>query len=125
VAESAEVLRSVPLGIFIENLGEFSKGRSTLASVPRDNLRGSLVAYTFEVLGIGAAIMNMWIAANSLGAQVAFMGDVCVAERAIAAKLGITRDLIGVLAVGYSHAPASEGRMYYDVSDETRVVWHV
>lgn len=125
VSESADVLRSVPLGIFIENLGEFSKGRSTLASVSQDNLRGSLTAYTFEILGIGAAIMNMWIAANSLGAQVVFMGDVCVAEKAIAAKLGFRHDLIGVLAVGYSCVPAAPQRVHYDVSDESRVVWHV
>ena len=124
VAESAGALRSAPLGIFIENLGAFSKGRTTLASVPAPNLRGSLVGYTFEVLGLGAAIMNMWLAANSLGAQAVFMGDVCVAEKAIAARLGIARDLVGVLVVGYSDAPASPHRVHYDVSDESRVAWH-
>ena len=124
VAESAAVLASVPAAIFIENLGAFSKGRSTLASVPNENLRGSLVAYTFEVLGIGAAVTNMWIAANALGVQAAFMGDICVAEKTIASKLGLKRDLVGVLTLGYSRAPVSPDRVHYDISDETRVVWH-
>lgn len=124
VSESADTLRGAPLGIFIENLGAFSKGRKILSAVPRENLRGSLVGYTFEVLGIGAAIMNMWLAANALGAQAAFMGDVCVAEKAIAEKLGIKCDLIGVLVVGYSTAKPSPQRVHYDVSDEMRVVWH-
>lgn len=124
VAESAAVLASVPVAIFIENLGAFSKGRATLASVPNENLRGSLVAYTFEVLGIGAALTNMWIAAISLGVQAVFMGDICVAEKRIAEKLGLQRDLVGVLALGYSRAPVSPDRVHYDISDQTRVVWH-
>lgn len=124
VAESAATLASVPLAIFIENLGAFSKGRATLASVPRDNLRGSLVAFTFEVLGIGTATMNMWLAANALGIKASFMGDICVAETEIARRLGIEQDLIGVLAMGYSDEPPSAHRVHYDVTDEARVVWH-
>jgi nitroreductase len=124
VAESADTLASVPIAIFIENLGAFSRGRETLASVPRDNLRGSLVAYTFEVLGIGTAIMNMWLTANSLGIQAAFMGDICVAEKEIAKRLGIKKDLVGVLALGYSDEPPNPARVHYDVTDASRVVWH-
>lgn len=124
VPESAAALRSAPLAIFVENLGAFSKGRATLASVPTPNLRGSLVAYTFEVLGIGTAIMNMWIAGNSLGLQGVFMGDVCVAEAAISRRLGIERDLVGVLILGYSDLAPSRDRVHYDISDGTRVSWH-
>lgn len=124
VSESAATLRDAQASIFIENLGAFSKGRQTLSSVSRENLRGSLVGYTFEVLGVGAAIMNMWLAANSLGVQAAFMGDVCVAERAIAERLGLQCDLIGVLALGFSTSQPSPKRVHYDVSDELRVVWH-
>ena len=124
VVESAAVLASVPTGIFIENLGEFSFGRSTLASVPRENLAGSLIGYTFEILGIGTAVMSMWLAANSLGVQAAFIGDICVAETAIKARLGITQDLVGVLALGYSELPAPETRVRYKIDDERRVVWH-
>ena len=124
VAESAATLAAVPLGIFIENLGAFSKGRATLAAIPQDNLRRSLVGYTFEVIGIGGALMNMWLAANALGVQGSFMGDICVAERVIGARLGLQKDLVGVLALGYSTAGPPPNRQQYDTSDETRVVWH-
>ena len=52
------------------------------------------------------------------------MGDICVAEKTIASKLGLKRDLVGVLTLGYSRAPVSPDRVHYDISDETRVVWH-
>lgn len=124
VAEFAATLGAVPAAIFIENLGAFSKGRATLARVPQDTLRGCLVGYTFEIVGIGAALMNMWLATHALGVQASFMGDVCVAEKEIASRLGIGCDLIGVLAIGYSSAGVSPKRVHYDVTDERRVVWH-
>ena len=124
VAESAAVLRSVPLGIFIENLGPFSKGREVLASRTEEMLRGCLVSYTMEILGIGAAMTNMLLAASSLGVQSLFTGDACVAETVIAARLGISCDLVGAIALGYSQSPIPPGRVHYGVSDETRVVWH-
>jgi hypothetical protein len=107
------------VNIFVENLGAFSKGRA----LPPSRRACGKSAYT-EVLGIGTAIMNMWIAANSLGLQGVYMGDVCVAEAEIARRLGFQRDLVGVLVLGYSSAPAAAGRVHYDVSDESRVAWH-
>ena len=124
VAESADVLRHVSAGIFVENRGAFSNGRRTLAAVDRDHLVGSLVGYTFEVLGIGAAIENMWLAANALGVQGVYMGDVVIAEREIAQRLGLEVDLVGVLALGYSEAPVPLNRVSYDVNDPEHVVWH-
>jgi nitroreductase len=124
VVESAGTLAAVPLAIFIENLGAFSNGRETLAAVSSEHLRDSLVGYTFEVLGIGTAIMNMWLAAISLGAQASFMGDVCVAEKAIAARLGLERDLVGALAIGYSTSMPYQERLRPDVPDGCRVVRH-
>lgn len=124
VSESAAALNSVPLAIFVENLGAFSKGRATLASVPQERLRGSLVAYTFESMGIGTAIMNMWMAAISHGVQGVFMGDVCVAEKDIARRLGIKCDLVGVLILGYSNAGPAPNRVQYDITDDSRVTWH-
>ena len=124
VSESAAALNSVPLAIFVENLGAFSKGRATLASVPQERLRGSLVAYTFESMGIGTAIMNMWMAAISHGVQGVFMGDVCVAEKDIAKRLGIKCDLVGVLILGFSKAGPAPNRVQYDITDDSRVTWH-
>jgi len=123
VRESADVLEQVPAAIFVENLGAFSGGRATLAAAPHDALVGSLVGYTLEIIGIGAAIQNMWVAAHSLGVGVAFMGDVLIAEPAIRSRLGLTGDLIGVLAMGYSDAAAALlARPRPD--DDARVVWH-
>lgn len=124
VSESAATLRAVPLGIFIENLGAFSHGMTTLASVPRDRLQDCLETYTLEVLGIGTAIMNMWLAASALGLKAAFLGDVCVARAVIAEKLGIQCDLIGVLAVGYSRSDPVRDRIETSLFDPARIAWH-
>jgi hypothetical protein len=61
---------------------------------------------------------------DSLGVQAVFMGDICIAESTVAAKLGLVCDLVGVLALGYSEAAAPAGRVHYDITDDTRVVWH-
>jgi nitroreductase len=123
VAESAQTLSVVPLAIFVENLGPFSGGRENLAGVPRENLRDCLVTYTLEVIGVGAAIMNMWLAAKSHGAQAAFMGDICVAEKVIVETLGIERDLVGVLAIGFSTSPPPPRRSHQDLTNDSLVVW--
>jgi nitroreductase len=123
VSESAEVLRGVATGIFVENRGAFSGGRQALADAARESLIGSLVGYTLEVAGIGAAIQNMWIAAHAQGVQAAFMGDVAIAEAAIRERLGIQGDLVGVLALGYSNVspPATHPP---EIDDPDKVVWH-
>lgn len=124
VLESAAILRQVPATIWVENLGAFSAGRKTLLSVPPEALAGSLEGYGFELLGIGAAVQNMWIAANALGVAASFMGDVVVAESVIAANLGIEGDLLGVLALGYSSSsprPPMDSRAF---ADSPRWVWH-
>jgi nitroreductase len=120
VAESAEVLRQVSLGIFVENRGEFSHGRSTLSSVPRANLAAALVGYTFEIIGVGAAVQNMWIAAESMGLRGVFMGDIVIAEQHIAKCLQLHGDLVGVLALGYSDGEPWIERMF----EPDRLVWH-
>lgn len=123
VVESAATLAAVPLAIFIENLGAFNNGRATLASVPQQHLQDSLVGYTFEVLGIGTALAAMWHAANAMGLQASCIGDVCVAERLIAQRLGIVGDLACVLALGYSTA-IPRSRPPIDPHDVERVVRH-
>ena len=119
VAESARVLGSVSMGIFIENSGKFSDGRRTVATA-RDEVReDALVGYGFELIGLGAAIENMWLAASALGLAGVFMGDVVIAEAAIRARLGLAGDLCGVLALGYAAHPDHPKRM-----EEDRVVRH-
>ena len=123
VVESAHVLAQVPAAIFVENLGLFSGGRATLGAATPEALTSSLVGYTFEIVGVAAAIQNMWVAAHALGVQAAFMGDIVIAEAAIAERLGIEGDLIGVLALGYTDT-SGHPRKVPDAMDPSRVVWH-
>jgi hypothetical protein len=99
VLESAATLQSVPCAIFVENLGMFSRSRRVVAAVAPDLLEDALIGYSLEMLGLGAAIENMWIAATSIGLSGSFIGDVLVAEEAVKRRLGISRDLVGVLAL--------------------------
>ena len=124
VRESAQVLREVAAAIFIENRGLFSNGRAGLISATRSALGGSLVGFGLEMIGIGAAIENMWLAAEALGVRVAFMGDVVIAEDDIRAALGLTGDLAGVLALGFSDVPLPPRRQRLDEQDAEHVVWH-
>ncbi|MFY9821800.1 MAG: nitroreductase family protein [Thermoanaerobaculia bacterium] len=101
VMESAAALRNAPVAVFIENTGEFSSGRETLLAATSEALAGSIVGYTLEVIGVGAAVENMWLAAVGHGVAGVFMGDILVAERAIRQRLEINCDLIGVLVLGY------------------------
>ena len=106
VVDSGEVLRQVPLAIFIENLGPFSRGLEGLVAADEKGLRSAIFGYGLEMVGIGAAIENMWLAANALGLGAALLGDVAIIEKDVAAALGMAGDLVGVLAVGESsHSP--------------------
>lgn len=101
VAESAATLGAARAVIFIENVGPFSGGRANLAAAPRELLEENLFTYSLEVIGVGAAVMNMWIAALSLGLKATFMGDICVADKKIKRALAMERDLAGALLLGY------------------------
>lgn len=105
VVDSGEVLRAVSLAVFVENLGPFSRGLDALVDTDERGLRSALFGYGLEMVGVGAAIENMWLAAHALGLSAALLGDVAIAELEIAAVLGLTGDLVGVLAVGESSHP--------------------
>lgn len=120
---SGDLLRACGVGIFVENLGEFSRGRATLASVPTSHLMGSIVGYTFEILGVGMAIENMWIGATALGLRGSYLGDIVIAEDMIRERLGLQGDLVGVLALGYTTAQP-EWLKHLDAKDGDRTVWH-
>jgi nitroreductase len=119
VSESADVLRQVPLGLFIENRGAFSDGRSAVASAREQVRENALVGYGFEMIGLGAAIQNMWLAATEQGLAGVFMGDVLIAEQQIRARLGMEGDLVGVLVLAFSPVEPGPRRLRLD-----RVVRH-
>ena len=119
VQESADVLRQVSLGLFLENRGRFSGGRQTVAQASAEARADALIGYSFELIGLGAAIENMWLAATSLGFGATFMGDILIAERRIAEILEMSGDLVGVLAIGRTTQSAPAKRL----SDDC-VVYH-
>ena len=104
--------------------GACSARPDTLAKVSRPALAASLVGYGLEMIGIGACVENMWLAAEALGVQVAFMGDVVVADDEIRRRLRIAGDLVGVLALGYSAVSIPGRRQSLDESDPNHVIWH-
>ncbi len=124
VALSAGVLGQAAAAIFVENRGPFSRGREVLADAIQKGRAGSLIAYGFELIGIGAAIQNMWIAAEAFGIRGCYMGDIVIAEEEIAQRLGLEKDLMGVLALGYSESPAGVPSVPDMPMDATHVVWH-
>lgn len=125
VLESADVVRVAAAIVAIENRGVFSGGRHTLAQATREALVSSLAGYGFEVMGLGAALENIWLAANSLGIGVAFLGDLNIAEPQIRSLLGFDGDLMGVIALGYAPLEAPPRREPPDETQTTApVVWH-
>lgn len=104
VVLSAKVLKEVGVGLFIENRGDFSGGKRAIVDAPREYMRSTIDGYSFEMVGMGAMIQNMWLTAYARGLRGVFMGDILVAESTIKEKLGMEGDLVGVLALGHSKA---------------------
>jgi nitroreductase len=101
VSKSADVLRSVPAAILVENRGPFSGGRSAILRSSPAAQALAIVGYELELAGLGAAIQNMWLAANALGLSAVFLGDIAVGEPAIRDRLELSGDLLGALAMGF------------------------
>lgn len=121
VTESADILQQVSSAIFVENRGVFSGGRQQLCQAGVDALRSSITGYGLELVGLGAAVENMWLAANALGLAAAFIGDIAVAEDEIKVLLDISGDLVGALALG--HAPLDTS-VRTTLARDHLVVWH-
>lgn len=125
VLESAAVLRDAPCAIAIENRGVFSRGTSTLAEIHPEALAASLTAFGLENMGLGTALENMWLAANSLGISAAFLGDLAIANDAAHDLLGLDGELVGTLVLGRSNAePPPRREPPASTQTTTPVVWH-
>lgn len=124
VRDSAAVLRQVPVAIFLENSAPFSEGRVTFEGISTERLVPTLFAYGLEYLGIGAAVQNMWLAAESLGLRAAFLGDAAIATPTVTRLLGLEGDFIGVLALGRSCSPPRSPMDDPEGDRSTRVFWH-
>ena len=125
VCESAAVLRAVPCAIALENRGVYIRNTEWLASRPSGVIVRTLTAYGLEILGLGTALENMWLAANSLGLGAAFLGDLAIANQTAKHLLGLEGDLVGLLALGHSSATPPPRRDPPGLTQtDSPVVWH-
>jgi nitroreductase len=85
---------------------------------------GALTGYGFELVGIGTAAENIWIAATALGLGAAFMGNVVIAEPLIGGRLKFDGDLVGVFVLGQTNQMCSKAVPADRPYGDRRVVWH-
>lgn len=118
VPESAQVLQSAPVAIFIENLSPIMGGRKEVIHSP--HVDTAIHGLQFEVMSIGAAVQNMLLASHAQGLGGVFMGDVVLEEANIKDILGISGDLVGAIALGYP----DQKDLWEKPLEENRVVIH-
>lgn len=100
IKESGDAMRSgAAVAIVIENRSPFMGGRQSVLESPyaAQAMRG----HEFEMLGIGAAVENMYLAVGALHLGGVFMGDIVIKDDDIRKKLGMQGDLIGVFIFGH------------------------
>ena len=120
VDESADVLRQVPLAIFLENRGEFSVNRAAVAAARNDETQQDvLIGMGLEYVGLGACVENIWLAAESMEVRGAFMGDVIICEGYIKQRLSMIGDVVGAIALGYADVEAQAKPV-----NRENTVWH-
>lgn len=104
VIDSSNVLDDVPAAIVIEHVAPFTHSIDVLTTTDRRHLPSAIFGLALEMIGVGAALENMWLAALDQGYQACFLGDVAIAEGAIKELLGFEGDVLGALAIGRSDA---------------------
>lgn len=124
VVESAEVLRNCSAAIVIENLGKFSVSRNVLAERAQGDQADILLGYALEILGIGAGIENMLLAASASGLGATFMGDPLIIEPEIKRTLKVANDLAGIVTLGTVADHGAQAERHFEVRASDRVRWH-
>ncbi len=117
VSESIETIEQCDTLILLFNRGPFSRGAETILKLIDDADKRStsgkaLYGYAGEIIGIGAAAENMLLAAKALGLGAVYMADSYPARQKIKDELRTTKELVGVIALGYPayEAPPRELR---------------
>ena len=124
VVDSAAVLEAAPLVIVVEHVAPFSRGLEQVAITEPSRMRSTLFGLALEMLGIGAAIENMWLAALDQGLQGCFLGDTAIGEERVQELLGCEGDILGALAFGFSTAKAVPPMDRPARPELDRVVYH-
>ncbi len=107
VDESIATMDQADTLILLLNRGPFSRGADELLKLmddPEARLRGgrALYAYAGELIGLGAAAENMLLAARALGLGAVYMADAYPARRMVMEALKTTKELVGIIALGYA-----------------------
>jgi len=118
VVESANIVKSAPVAIFIENHSPVMGGRKGVIESP--HVDQAIFGLQFELMGIGSSVENMLLAAHSQGLGGVFMGDPVLEEDNIKKLLGIQGDLVGVVALGYS----DQKELWNKPLEKDRVIYH-
>lgn len=95
-AGSAKAILEAGALIMIFNRAPFSYGFKEMEKKPK-----FLYTFTTEILGIGAAVENILLAAHGLGLGAFFISDIYPCKSKIKEKYRLDYDLIGAIAVGY------------------------
>lgn len=106
VDESISTMRQCDTLLLLFNRGPFSRGVETIATLfenggQRSVIGKALYGYAGEIVGIGAAAQNMLLAARALGLGGVYIADSYPARQKIKAGLGTSRELVGMIALGY------------------------
>lgn len=118
VVESANIVKSAPVAIFIENHSPVMGGRKGVIQSP--HVDEAIFGLQFELMGIGASVENMLLAAHSQGLGGVFMGDIVLEEDNIKKLLQMQGDLVGVVALGYP----DQKELWDKPLEKNRVVYH-
>ncbi len=99
---SAKAILEASALILIFNRAPFTKGAGLLAEAIKKGKRVSLLyTYAMEIIGLGAAIQNMSLAAHDLGLGAVFVGDIYPAKGVIKKIFKIKYDLVGAIVFGW------------------------
>jgi nitroreductase len=106
VAESISTMRQCDTLLLLFNRGPFSRGAATIATLIENGGKSSVIGkalygYAGEIIGIGAAAENMLLAARALGLGGVYIADSYPARQKITAGLKTSRELVGMIALGY------------------------
>jgi nitroreductase len=95
---SLDIIKKSPLLILVFNNCPFSKGEKNIL---RESSLEIFHDYVIEMIGIGAAIENILLAAHVSGLGGVCLRDICVYSEEIKKRYGIPHDLICAIAIGH------------------------
>jgi len=110
VEESIQTISEASALIIVFNRGPFSGGCQEVI----DNPRGGRALYTYasEIIGVGAAIQNILLAAHAIGLGAVYMADPYPARIHIQKALKTECEMLGTIAVGYPAYSLSKRRLH-------------